>query len=52
VLPERTSLPFPLTIFPKLEEKTWKPVKLPEQVTPTAEVTMEKDNELDKTLFD
>ena len=45
-------LPFPLTIFPKLEEKTWKPVKLPEQITPTLEVAMEKDDELDKTLFD
>src|ERR1017187_1586217 len=41
-------LPFPLTIFPKLEEKTWKPVKLPEQITPTLEVAMEKDDELDK----
>lgn len=44
--------PFPLSIIPALDEKTWKPVKLPEQSTATAEVIMEKDTELDKTLFD
>ena len=45
-------LPFRLTIVPKLEEKTWRPAKLPEQSTPTVEVANDRDTELDKTLFD
>ncbi len=44
--------PFTLTMVPALDEKSWKPVKLPDQVAAGVEVVQQKDSELDKTLFD
>ena len=46
------SKPFPLSISPSLDDKTWKPVKLPEKTTDVPDTTIEADTELTKTLFD
>ncbi|MEI9945844.1 MAG: hypothetical protein WDN26_16690 [Chitinophagaceae bacterium] len=43
--------PFTLTMSPGLDEKTWRPVKPVEPANAT-ESDLDKDNELDKTLFD
>jgi len=44
--------PFTLTMLPALDEKSWRPVKLPVETTSGLEVTQDSDQELDKTLFD
>lgn len=44
--------PFPLIISPGLDDKTWKPVKIPENSIEVPEATFETDTELSKTLFD
>ena len=43
----------PLSLSPKLEESTWKPVKIPDKGLSKIDVDLQVDNELsDKTLFD
>jgi hypothetical protein len=45
----------PATSFqfsPRLEEKVWKPAKLPENKAPKLDIELSLDNELDQNLFD
>jgi hypothetical protein len=44
--------PSALIFSPRLDEKKWKPVKLPEKSVRALEGNQEADNELNKTLFD
>ena len=44
--------PFTLTISPRLEEKNWRPAKLPEKPISVPSSDLDIDKELDKTLFD
>ena len=44
--------PFTLNMAPGLDEKTWKPVKVLDETSAGPELTLAKDAELDKTLFD
>ncbi len=41
-----------LSLFPRLEEKSWKPIKLAEENSGAPPSDMEHDNELNPTLFD